>query len=362
MIRKLLPIILLPLLIMSALLFLFNFKAKEHPVTPVEIPDGWEVVSTENNCTYIRMKEGADSRVWFERTDNQNFFVDVFLPGGEMHVTADYGTEKSIPVMIYFGYGPLVYDESRAAFSIDPTLPPPDYTDYQLIMWMNADKSFPLLDLPDFTDITSVELNDQNEIGYTNGVILNIPVSLFENTTCRFVSFQLQTNQYFPDEVQSKRIYLTHDTDRSKLIVELERDAWLNGYQYGFPQIFNSPKPLFVLGTYTTILSVFISTLLSLIRKKRYGLPYLYIALAQPFNYYISAWMHSLNTDSLDFSFLLCIAAFVVYLHIAIAIGILQAFVSWIQKRIAERKAAKQSTASERPDESTPSTETEPIQ
>jgi hypothetical protein len=92
------------------------------------------------------------------------------------------------------------------------------------------------------------------------------------------------------------------------------------------------------------LLSIAVFTLLSLIRKKGYAIPYLYIALALILNLGMTIWLDTENTGNFDLSWLVFYAALIIYLPLAGILGVVQFFVTWIQKCIAKRKATKPSS------------------
>ena len=346
--RTILYAIFVPLLFMALHLCLYSFRVLENPVTPAEIPEGWEVVSNEKNCVYIRMKEGVNSRVWIEHPNAGDFFVDVHLSGGEEHVSMPYDSEETIPVIVYFGYGKQSYDAKRDSYSIDPNLPPPKYTDYQLIMRNREGGRYLttlLLDLPGFTDTANVEYTSENKVGYTHGIIVNIPLSDFQDVKNDRLNFSLRVKGDSQIDGET-RIYFTHDAKRNKVIVETAFDAWDDDHQYGFPQLLTEPRIMIVVINCTLLLSILIFTVLSLVRQKGYRLPYIYIAVALLLNFVMTIWLDKETSGYLvfDFSWFIFYIVLFGYLILAAVLGVVQFFVSWIQKCIAKRKAKKPSS------------------
>jgi hypothetical protein len=351
--RTILYAILFPVLLMAVVLFLYSFRALENPVKPAEIPEGWEVVSNEDDCVYIRMKEGADSYVWVEHRADDDFYLDVCLPGGKDHVSTPYDSEKTIPVIVYFGYGKRAYDAESGNYYINPNLAPQKYSDYQLIMRRKISGRYfstLLLDLPNFTGAASVNCDGENKIGYTNGVIVNVPANFFENAKNRSLEFSLRAKGE-SDINENASVYFTHDVKRDKMIVETKFDAWDDDHQYAFPQNFTNPGIMTITGNWALLLSIAVFTLLSLIRKKGYAIPYLYIALALILNLGMTIWLDMGNTGNFDLSWLLFYAALIIYLPLAGILGVVQFFVTWIQKCIAKRKGNKLSSMSVESDE-----------
>lgn len=364
--RTILYAILVPILFMALFLSLYSFRALENPVTPVEIPEGWEVVSSEKNCVHIRMKEGADSRVWIEHPHAGDFFVDVHLPGGEEHVSTPYDAEKTISVIVYYGYGKRSYNAERDSYSINPNLPPPKYTDYQLIMrTRKGDRYFTtlLFDLPGFANAANVEYTNENEVGYTHGIIVDIPLSDYQAVKNARLDFSLRAKGESHIDGNSS-IYFTHNPKKSKMIVETAFDAWDDDHQYGFPQLLTEPRIMIVVVNGALLLSILIFTIFSLVRKKDYGLPYVYVALALLLNFVMTIWLDKETSGYLvlDFSWAVFFIAQWIYLFLAGILGIVQLIVTWIQKCIAKRKANKLSSVQSDPGETRPLSDTTDLQ
>ena len=103
----LLLILLLPLMAGCA-------QQPQYATSTPEIPEGWEIVSTDENVTYLQMKEGADAYYWKEETyyDHHevnltvldlNLSFDVQIAGNPDRAPLMPDQDGNIYFIVYFG-------------------------------------------------------------------------------------------------------------------------------------------------------------------------------------------------------------------------------------------------------------------
>lgn len=151
-----------------------------------EIPEGWEIVSKEDNVTQLRMKEGANAYKWYGDqiySDPTQFIIEAELMGNPNFDALSMGDYDHINVIVYYGHCEVQrdYETNEYMLAEDFERNNPDYT---LNMRKNYNASETVIELPGFAAQNSVvlqNLGDESEFdvnfGLGQAVIVSIPIS-----------------------------------------------------------------------------------------------------------------------------------------------------------------------------------------
>ena len=340
--HSLLTLLGLTLLICIPLLlqFLFPYNSKD-----AKIPHGWEAVYSTEQYTYIRMKDGENAHVWVENYDHEGFYMDLVLPNDKTYATLPYQADGNTQVILYFGYGKLYYDQKAQYYQyyLNHDAPPDNQAPYQLYMHRSYQdfgvvESTLLMELPDFSKEVSIDYRPKShEIGYTQALILNVPMELFETHSNAQLSFQLLDKKEY--RRAGDGVYLTHDVQTDTFIVESEHCARQNAINNSFPHALLSLMGVYVYGNLAMILLALVFALLTTIRRRRYHLPYCMMAGGLLLSAILTIISDYNITDPWDFSFLLFLFALIVYGVLAFFIALMQSIRILIAEHARKKKA-----------------------
>ncbi len=94
------------LLLILLLPLLAGCADQEYPVASPEIPEGWEVVSTDENITYLQMKEGSEAYHWknlYYFQDVVNLPIDMEIPGNAENAPIKPDQDGNVYFIVYCG-------------------------------------------------------------------------------------------------------------------------------------------------------------------------------------------------------------------------------------------------------------------
>lgn len=178
-------ILVLPLLIQYASLF---------SSSNVKIPEGWEVVSTDGNVTYIQMKEGSSAYHWMDTgvyPHTQDYpLLDWEIPGNPNMEGVRADRNGNVKVIIYYGYMNVRYNTFENTYHLYTQQNRIDNCSYQLRMYRQEDrldKVFIHFDNDFITENTlAFQYDPANEsypqecrVGFTRAILVDIPLSDF---------------------------------------------------------------------------------------------------------------------------------------------------------------------------------------
>jgi hypothetical protein len=264
-------------------LLLSGYTPPAPKATEAKIPDGWEAVSTENNVTFIQMKEGENKHVWLDR-DSDEFYIDVVLPKNKDYVAQAYGDDEYIEVIVYYGYGWLVHDADQGMRYIVSSPNPDSVSSTCLTMEVEDGSSYTLWEDSEFVSTPSVEYREKgDQIGYTKAAIVKIPTSVFAGSTDTPVYFRFRNAQ--GTALLAKNLYFTHDTDSHQVIAETVRNAREQHIEHSFPWVIltffeklTSPAGFFQILSYAVMIATPIVTIVTAIKGRKRHYPYLIIS------------------------------------------------------------------------------------
>ncbi len=264
-------------------LLLSGYAPPAPKATEAKIPDGWETVSTENNVTFIQMKEGENKQVWLDR-DSDEFYIDVVLPKDKDCVAQAYGDDEYIEVIVYYGYGWLVHDADQGMRYIVSSPNPDSVSSTCLTMEVKDGSSYTLWEDSEFVNTPSVAYREKdNQIGYTQGAIVKIPTSVFAGSTDRPVHFGFRNAR--GTSLAATTLYFTHDTDSHQVLAETVSNAREQHIEYTFPRIIltffdelNSPAGFYTILSYCVLIATPIVAIITAIKGRKRHYPYLIIA------------------------------------------------------------------------------------
>lgn len=102
-------ILLLPILLLSLLIGCGKTQSRYATATP-EIPDGWEVVSTDGNVTHLRMKEGSEAYYWindlssYQLGEDGTILMDAQIAGNKEKAPLSPDKDGNLYFILYFGH------------------------------------------------------------------------------------------------------------------------------------------------------------------------------------------------------------------------------------------------------------------
>lgn len=142
------------------------------------IPEGWEVVSKEDNITHIRMKEGYDAYHWINAEKQNDFYLVLDFPGNPERASMKPDINGNVNIAVYMGY-----DQVQRKF-MDKPIEPSEQDAYRLIFndmgMYRSWKELYEFDVETVTTKTNVDY-DGTMVGLTEAVIYSIPISEFSN-------------------------------------------------------------------------------------------------------------------------------------------------------------------------------------
>lgn len=307
-----------------------------------ELPDGWEIISQDDNVTHIRMKEGADNRVWMEHDGRSDFFTDIRLAGDKLYENRNCNTDESIPVVVYFGYGMLIKDDESGEYELSP-----DNFDssgpYTLKMeseyYNNApDVSISLLTLPNLRDTAKIEYKNE-QVGYSEAIIVNLPMSILNGLLDISVEFGIYDSTA---EISRGASFLSlhRNAGEDTVLVETSPNIKEETIRNSFPMVLFQAENILNYINLALILSAVVFAVLTAIQRKKQHIPYLIVLAALVFNLIMTAYFDFQNKgNNWDFSFLIFFVALQFYTVFTFGIALLQVILPWIVKIVQKKKA-----------------------
>ena len=216
--------------------------------------------------------------------DSDEFHIDVVLPKDKDYVAQAYGDDEYIEVIVYYGYGWLVYDADQGMRYIVSTPNPDSVSSTSLTMEVEDGSSYTLWEDSKFVSTPSVEYREKdNQIGYTQAAIVKIPISVFAGSTDRPVHFGFRNAH--GTSLAAKTLYFTHDTDSHQVLAETVRNAREQHIEYTFPRVIltffdelNSPAGFYTILSYCVLIATPIVAIITAIKGRKRHYPYLIIA------------------------------------------------------------------------------------
>lgn len=173
------------------LLLLFSLLcACQRQSDPVQeaIPDGWEVVATDGDLTFLQLKEGSDAYHWMEYdrvySHKQEYYpIDWGLPNQSDKAVLQADANGNVQIIVYYGYMYLKYHSGTNEYVM---YDPPNHAGYQskdLRMKLN-DTDRVLTNMGAENTVVfqnGAQLGDPEQVGFTRAVLISLPISQWEN-------------------------------------------------------------------------------------------------------------------------------------------------------------------------------------
>lgn len=265
-------------------LLLIGYVPPAPKATEAKIPEGWEAVSTQDNVTFIQMKEGEDEEIWFDR-NAEEYHIHIALPQNEDYVAQTYGDEQYIEAIVYYGYGWRVHDTEQNTHYLVARPNPDGARALRLTMDVENGSSHVLWEDKEFANTLSASYREKDDqIGYTKAAIVRIPISVFAGSTDTPVYFSFRNAK--GTSLGANTLYFTHDADSHQVIAETFPTAREKHIQHSFPRVIltfieelNSPDGFFTLITYLTAIATPIVAIPTAIKRRKRHYPYLILAI-----------------------------------------------------------------------------------
>ncbi len=179
---------LLLLLALGLQYILASYRYEDAVRSSAEIPDGWEVVSKEDNITHIRLKEGSDARVWGSNIMSRNkefcFTSTIQVPNQPTDGSPFMPDENgNIHVIIYYGFYRVNRDQYLYSLSDEPL--GNNFQSIQFSVCGNNNTEKTLFRLTDYADFNNIQMKYTDiakyEIGLSQAIMVSIPISEYQS-------------------------------------------------------------------------------------------------------------------------------------------------------------------------------------
>lgn len=180
---------------------LASYRYDDAVRSSAEIPEGWEVVSKEDNITHIRLKEGSDAYYWVDAGKRPGFYLAVDFPGNPERASMKPDENGYIHVAIYMGYNnvPLEKETDTHSFRLN----------FSGLGNLNYCGTLYEFDVNTITTGTNV-IHDASKTGLTEALIYSIPISELSNKysdVCCFYFHEYRYNIYYSSAAMGNARY-----------------------------------------------------------------------------------------------------------------------------------------------------------
>lgn len=333
-----------------------------------ELPEGWETVSTEGNVTHIRMKEGENTPVWMDFSDSAQLQLALDYDEEKQYRDVPYDPNGTVSLTVYFGHGQI---GGSAVHAVDEEFFSPHYalqmhTVQDLYVSFDEIGLTELCRLPDVTETPNIQYRSgdsggSGQIGYTNAMMIDLPMSIFENTDNKRIT--LLWTDILDREYYSLEFYVTHDDAKDILTIEHFPDTKEEYLENHFPRVLLklfTGEGLFYLTCIAAEITVIVFAILTAIKQSHREVPYLILVGILILSLIVTFIESCRNTGPWDFSILIFVAALLSCLRLALISALLQIGTRLIMKRKARKQAQSCENATADPAKIPPKPPTDP--
>lgn len=323
-----------------ALLMLILIWCRSCLRTPVELPNGWEVVSEKNDVTFIQMKEGKNAYHWaeFELTaddvSQKQAFLSLQVAKNSDFIELDYDEDAYVNVLLYYGYCKVNAEDDHYEL-----ISPDSFADENAYYIEKDDGLTDILcTLPGLADENSVKLNDAGDevkVGFTQAVMFRIPMSELIQDGSIYYRMRPQVNEYdacTAEFAYDRTVYTMRVANSFEAVDDVD--------ELKFPVILYTRW--YTINFAWMVISVLLMIVGAIFKWKRYtsiipcGVGVLYMIG-------VSVYSKTLVTGLFDLGALVfAVSATLIYPIFALALFVIRVIIDAIRKRWQNRKKVKE--------------------